>query len=85
MISYELDKTMCPFVIIVIMIALMLFIPTSYMMGVTRGVASTKDKKEGAAGGPSVSINTPTTKCGKCQKYKICASSVDMSLGVFCN
>lgn len=45
---------MCAFIIIVIMIALVLLIPTGYMMGVARGAAANKQKAESATGGKDV-------------------------------
>lgn len=71
---------MCPFVIVVIMIALILFMPAVYAMGVTRGIVFERlhECSEGAEGGksdggksesgtagtPSVQAGTPDVMSG---------------------
>ena len=89
---------MCPFVIIIIMIALVLFMPAVYQMGKIRGYKS--KKVENAEGGVAASTTSttstteatlapkglpsvlPPTKCTTCKKMKICANPPD-GMGVF--
>ncbi len=80
---------MCSFVIIVIMIALVLFIPSAYLLG--------RKSREHADGGnvavaaptsrlnpgTSVPASTPPTTCTKCQRARICANPPP-ELTVFC-
>lgn len=80
---------MCPFVIVVIIIALVLFMPAVYAMGIARGIVMERYpcKKEGAEGGVETKKGMPSTqpqtKCTKCQKYKICQNPPP-ELAVFC-
>ena len=62
---------MCECIIILIILALAIFIPTSYLMGVVHGtrVKNTLSSTEGMV--------------GDCQKKCICANPPD-GLGVFC-
>lgn len=70
---------MCSFVIVIIMIALVLFMPAVYMMGIARGIAAAKS--EGMEGGlPSTQ---PVAKCTTCAKVKYCMNP-SPSMQVFC-
>jgi hypothetical protein len=76
---------MCSFVIIVIMIALVLFLPSAYLLG-----RKSREHAEGGAvaahplnPGTSVPSSTPPTTCTKCQRARICANPPP-ELTVFC-
>ncbi len=89
---------MCPFVIVVIMIALILFMPAVYAMGMARGIIYERHH-ECLDGGPGnyskvgedsktsaqkgiASTQTPT-KCTKCAKMKYCMDPTP-EMAVFC-
>lgn len=83
---------MCPFIIVVIIIALVLFMPAVYAMGIARGIVMERYpcKKEGAEGGADTKNVTkglpstqPQTKCTRCQKYRVCQNPPP-GLAVFC-
>jgi hypothetical protein len=87
---------MCSFVIVIIMIALILFMPAIYAMGITRGIVRerTQECAEGAPADvmpPSTAASTstglpstqPQTKCSKCAKVKYCMNPAP-GMSLFC-
>lgn len=76
---------MCPFVIVVIMIALILFMPAVYAMGIARGITHERRHEcaESAEGGKTLPSSQPQTKCTKCAKMRICMDP-PMGMEVFC-
>lgn len=80
---------MCAFIVIVIMIALVLFLPSAYLLGARSQHATggnsanipAVDPK--LAPGTSIPSTQPPTVCTRCQKAKICADPPH-GLSVFC-
>lgn len=73
---------MCPFVIVVIIIALVLFMPAVYSMGVARGITMERHPEQECATGGMPSTQ-PQTKCTKCAKARICQNPPP-GMAVFC-
>ncbi len=72
---YPCYKKMCGCIMTLIILAMAIFIPTSYMMGMVHGVASRSE-----------SLRLPKVEpmaCGDCQKKRICANPPD-NLRIFC-